>query len=80
MLKRNKQTKQEKEKTKLEQRVAKMATEDLIKWVEQALFSIGKNLNHWTRDRDIAFLIESHIGAEALLAVVNELKSRHNDE
>ena len=79
MLKRNKHTKEEQAKTKLEQRVSKMATQDLIQWVDQALYSIGKNLTQWSKTQENAFLQESHLGAEALLAVVNELGRRHND-
>lgn len=79
MLKRNKHTKDEKEKTKLESRVSKMATQDLTQWVDQALYSIGKNLTQWSRTQDNAFLKESHMGADALLAVINELNRRHND-
>jgi hypothetical protein len=56
-----------------------MATQDLTQWVDQALYSIGKNLTQWSRTQDNAFLQESHMGAEALLAVVNELSRRHND-
>jgi hypothetical protein len=79
MLKRNKHTKVEKEKTKLELRVAKMATQDLTQWVDQALYSIGKNLTQWSKTQDNVFLQESHMGAEALLAVINELNKRYND-
>lgn len=78
-MKRNKHTKNEKEKTKLELRVSKMATQDLTQWVDQALYSIGKNLTQWTKTQDNAFLQESHMGADALLAVINELNRRHND-
>jgi hypothetical protein len=64
--------------TKLQKRVEKIGTTDLILWSENALFAIGKNLTHWSREHDDALLDEAHLGAEALLAITAELKKRNH--
>lgn len=66
----------EKEKTKLEKRVAAMATADLLAWSEQAMFGIGKSLSSYQRNHVEADLDEALMGAEALHVVVKELKAR----
>ena len=62
--------------TKLEQRVSKIGTSELIMWAENALYVIGKELTHHQRDRNIDSLSEAEMGAEALLAITRELKKR----
>jgi hypothetical protein len=57
-------------------RVEKIGTTDLVIWAENALFVLGKNLTHWEKDRTPELLEEAHMGAEALLAITNELKRR----
>lgn len=64
--------------TKLQKRVEKIGTTDLVLWAENALFVIGKNLTHWTREHDNALLEEAHMGAEALMAITEELKKRNH--
>jgi hypothetical protein len=64
--------------TKLQKRVEKIGTTDLVLWSENALFAIGKNLTQWTRSHDDALLEEAHLGAEALLAITAELKKRNH--
>lgn len=64
---------------KLTKRVQKIGTTELVLWAENALFVLGKNLTHWERDRSPELLEEAHIGAEALLAITNELKRRSNE-
>lgn len=64
--------------TKLQKRVEKIGTTDLVLWAENALFAIGKNLTHWSREHDAALLEEAHLGAEALLAITAEIKKRNN--
>lgn len=61
---------------KLLKRVEKVGTTDLVIWAENALFVLGKNLTHWEKDRTPELLEEAHMGAEALLAITNELKRR----
>lgn len=75
-MKRNKVTKEEREKTALETRVSKLSTPDLVKWADQALFGIGRNLTDWGRDPVYHYIDEAQLGANALLVVMNELCSR----
>lgn len=65
--------------TRLEKRVASISTPELVTWGENALFAIGKNLVHGTRNGDHAMLSEAEMGAEALLAITRELKRRAID-
>jgi len=66
----------EHEQTKLEKRVASLSNEELTKWVDQAMFAIGRNLSDWTKTSEYLYVEEAQLGSEALLAVVNELKKR----
>lgn len=61
--------------SKLEQRVSKIGTSELISWAENSLFVIGKNVTHHQRD-GIEALLEAEMGAEALLAITRELIKR----
>jgi hypothetical protein len=45
-------------------------------WAENALFVIGKELTHHQRDRNTDSLHEARMGAEALLAITDELIKR----
>ena len=49
-------------------------------WAENALFEIGKGITHHQRDRSIDVMAEMELGAEALLAIVQELKKRMANE
>jgi hypothetical protein len=62
--------------TKIEKRVASIATPDLVMWAENALYVIGKEVTHWTRDKNDDSLEEAALGAEALTAIVKELQKR----
>jgi hypothetical protein len=62
--------------TKMEKRVANIATPDLVMWAENALYVIGKEVTHWMRDKNDNSLDEAALGAEALTAIINELKKR----
>ncbi len=64
--------------TKLQKRVAKIGTSELIMWAENSLFVIGKNLTHWGKEQNDFLLDEAHTGAQALLAITEELKKRNN--
>lgn len=59
--------------TKLEQRVSKIGTSDLVMWAENSLFVIGKEV---TNRKSENALDEALLGAEALVAIVKELKKR----
>lgn len=65
--------------TKVQQRVSKIGTSELVLWAENALFVIGKNLTHWSREQDPTLLEEAHLGAEALYAITTELKKHNQD-
>jgi hypothetical protein len=65
--------------TKLQKRIAGLSTSDLIGWAENALFVIGKGITHHPRDKDVTVLLEARMGAEALLAITEELIRRNND-
>jgi hypothetical protein len=49
-------------------------------WAENALFVIGKEVTHHQRNKSIESLLEAELGAEALLAIVRELKKRAENE
>ena len=66
----------DRQQTKTERRVAKLPTDELILWGENALYAIGKDLTSWQRHRDAAGLGDAALGAEALVAVVAELQRR----
>lgn len=63
-------------KTKLEARVEKIPTPDLLQWAEQALFGIGRSLSDWQRGNSREALVEAEQGSEALHAVMRELRKR----
>ena len=62
--------------TKIEKRVANIATPDLVMWAENALFVIGKEVTNWMRDKNNDSLYEAELGAEALTAIIKELQKR----
>jgi len=76
MIRRKKNKQIEQEQTKLEKRVASLDTHDLVKWVDQTLFTIGKNVISWDRSGEPEMLSEAELGAEALHAVIKELIKR----
>lgn len=66
------------QQTKLQQRVSGISTPELITWAENSLFVIGKNIVHHQRD-GVDAINEAELGAEALLAITQELKKRAID-
>ena len=78
LMSRVKLIKEERERTQLEKRVARISTPDLITWAEQAVYPIERNLSSFGRSQGLAELNEAHMGAEALLAITTELKRRAN--
>jgi hypothetical protein len=60
----------------MQKRIGKLPTSELLIWSENALFVIGQNLNHWSRNKDETLLEEAKIGAEALYEITLELKRR----
>ena len=65
--------------TKIQKRVASISTSDLTLWAENALFVIGKEITHHQRHHNIDALLEAELGAEALLAITQELIKRANN-
>jgi hypothetical protein len=63
----------------LQRRVANISTPELIIWAENSLFAIGKNIVHHQRD-GIEAILEAELGADALLAIIHELKKRAQNE
>jgi hypothetical protein len=49
-------------------------------WVENALFVIGKEITHHQRNRNEESLLEAKMGAEALVAITDELLKRFKNE
>lgn len=62
--------------TKIQKRVANISTPDLVMWAENALYVIGKEITHHQRDKSLESLYEARMGAEALLAITDELLKR----
>jgi len=65
--------------TKIQKRISKIATPDLIMWAENALYVIGKELTQWSRNREDSLLEEASLGAEALYEITLELKRRSSN-
>ena len=53
-----------------------IGTSDLVMWAENALYVIGKEITHHTRDKSEFALDEALMGAEALVAIIKELQKR----
>lgn len=66
--------------TKLQKRVASISSPDLVTWSENALFVIGKEVTGWLKDHNKDHLYEAEMGAEALLAITQELVKRSKHE
>ena len=62
--------------TRIEKRVAAISSPDLISWMEQSMYTIGKHITIWQRNQTQADLDEVLMGAEAFYAIAKELKRR----
>lgn len=67
------------QRTKLEKRAASFGTSDLIIWLETLLPTIGKSVVHHQRD-GVESLVDAENNAEAVLAIIRELKTRMTRE
>jgi hypothetical protein len=62
--------------TPAERRAATMSTFALPDWAESCLFAVGRNLSDFRRSAGPETLDEAVEGAEALVAVLKELRHR----
>ena len=62
--------------TKIQKRISKLPTPELIGWVEASLFAIGRDTFAWQKSNESVLLDELEMGAEALLEIMRELKRR----
>lgn len=69
--------KEVREKTKIEKRVAKLSSPELLSWTDQVIYSVGRNLSTWQKSQDSFSLEEARVGAEALYAILECLSERH---
>jgi len=61
---------------KLANRVSKIATPDLITWVDQAMSETNRCISNYQRSGETHSIEEMLIGAEAINALVSELHRR----
>jgi len=69
--------KEERVKSRIEKRVAKLSTAELLTWSDQVLYSIGRNLSSWQKTEDNFNLEEARVGAESIYAILTTLKERY---
>jgi hypothetical protein len=62
--------------TKIQKRISKLPSSELVSWTENALFVIGKEITTYQRTGEKELLNEAEIGAEVLHEIVKELKRR----
>jgi hypothetical protein len=61
---------------KVVKRVGMLPASDLVDWADQAIYSTGRSLTSYMRDRSPEALREAHVGAEVILAIVEEIQRR----
>ena len=69
-------SKEARELTKIERRVASMPTSELLGWTDQIMFTVGRNLSAWMKSQNADTLEEARVGAEALHAILDTLSKR----
>jgi hypothetical protein len=62
--------------TRIEKRVSMVSTPDLVTWMEQSMFTIGRHITTWQRNQSEADLDEVLMGSEVFYAIAKELKRR----
>jgi len=62
--------------TKIQKRISKLPSSELVSWVENSLFVIGKEITAWQRSGEKQLLNEAELGAEVLYEIVKELQRR----
>ena len=61
---------------KIVSRVSKLPTSDLVDWSDQAIYTVGRCLTQFQRDREPQYLQEAQTGAQVLLAITDEMLRR----
>lgn len=61
---------------KVLKRAAMLPSSDLVDWADQAISTTGRSLTAFQRERSPDMLAEAHLGAEVLLAIVEEIQRR----
>lgn len=64
--------------SRLQKRVARIATVELIPWAEQTMYVLGRTLRDYDRTGEAPALDQAVEAAEALQAVVRELQRRQS--
>lgn len=62
--------------SKVAKRIARLPEADLVAWGDQAIYTTGRYLTAYQRERLPEYLDEARNGAEVLLAVVEEIRRR----
>jgi hypothetical protein len=65
--------------SKLQRRVERLPTSDLLNWAEQAVNSLGRDLSDWRKGGPNDLLVEAELALEALTVTVQELKVRRSN-
>jgi hypothetical protein len=61
---------------KVAKRVSKIPTAELEMWIENSIYEVGRCMSGYSKSRELFYLEEARIGAEAINAVVEELYKR----
>ena len=61
---------------KVSKRVANIPTSELEMWIDQSIYEVGRCMSLYSKSRENTYLNEASLGAEALHAVIDELKKR----
>lgn len=62
--------------SKIAKRLARLPESDLVAWADQSIYSTGRYLTAYQRDRAPEYLDEARLGAQTLLEVVEEIRRR----
>lgn len=67
---------EKREQSRIERRVAKIKTPELLSWAELAADGLCRELSEWRRSEASFHLQEATLGAESLVAALKELSRR----
>lgn len=59
-------------------RVRRLQTSDLVDWSDQALYTTGRMVTAYQRDRNPEYLREALTGAQVSLAIMEEMTRRES--